>query len=104
MLIFRHGQHQLLAFARALAKDPKLVILDEATSLVDPQSEVAIQQAIANIFKERSVVVIAHRLSTICECHNILVINKGKIAEEGNHEVLLSKQGEYAKLYHSIQA
>jgi ATP-binding cassette subfamily B protein len=94
-----HGQTQLIAFARALARNPKLVILDEATSSVDPQSETVIQDAIRKMLHGRTVVVIAHRLSTIRECDKILVIGAGKILEEGNHQQLIKRGGAYQELH-----
>lgn len=93
------GQKQLLAFARALAFDPKLLILDEATSSVDTDSEQLIQQAIATLLKGRTSIVIAHRLSTIQNADTILVMHKGKIRERGNHQELLTQRGIYYRLY-----
>ncbi|MBE0645931.1 MAG: ATP-binding cassette domain-containing protein, partial [Bacteroidetes bacterium] len=93
------GQKQLLAFARALAFDPELLILDEATSSVDTESEILIQQAIATLLKGRTSVVIAHRLSTIQNAHTILVMHKGQIRERGTHQELLAQKGIYYKLY-----
>lgn len=94
-----HGQRQLLTFARALAKQPQMVVLDEATSSVDPESEALVQAAIAKILHGHSVIVIAHRLSTIRECDRILVIDKGRIIESGNHEQLLATGGAYHQLH-----
>jgi ATP-binding cassette subfamily B protein len=93
------GQKQLLAFARALAFDPQLLILDEATSSVDTESEMLIQEAIARLLKGRTSVVIAHRLSTIQHADTILVMHKGQIRERGNHQELLAKRGIYYRLY-----
>jgi ATP-binding cassette subfamily B multidrug efflux pump len=93
------GQKQLLAFARALAYDPELLILDEATSSVDTESEILIQDAIAKLLKGRTSVVIAHRLSTIQNADTILVMHKGQIREQGNHQELLAKRGIYYRLY-----
>jgi len=95
------GQRQLLTFARALARQPKLVVLDEATSSIDPESEALIQKATEKLLKERTVIVIAHRLSTIQSCKKILVMDKGKIVESGSHKKLLSKKGVYAKMYNN---
>jgi ATP-binding cassette subfamily B protein len=92
------GQKQLIVFARALAHRPKLIILDEATSSLDPQSESLVQNALDTIFKLKTVIVIAHRLSTVRNCHKIVVIQGGRIVEEGNHEELLAKHG----LYHAL--
>src|SRR5262245_33905076 len=93
------GQRQLLSFARALAFDPKILILDEATSSVDTQTEELIQQALNELLKNRTALIVAHRLSTIKHADRILVIHKGEIWEEGNHETLLARGGLYARLY-----
>ncbi|MBN1447701.1 MAG: ATP-binding cassette domain-containing protein, partial [Bacteroidetes bacterium] len=93
------GQKQLLAFARALAYDPQLLILDEATSSVDTETELLIQEAIARLLKGRTSVVIAHRLSTIQNADTILVMHKGQIRERGNHQELLAMRGIYYRLY-----
>jgi ATP-binding cassette subfamily B multidrug efflux pump len=93
------GQKQLLAFARALAYDPALLILDEATSSVDTESEQLIQEAIAKLLKGRTSIVIAHRLSTIQNADTILVMHKGQIRERGNHQELLAQRGIYYRLY-----
>ena len=93
------GQRQLLSFARALAFDPKILILDEATSSVDTQTEALIQDALMELLKHRTALIIAHRLSTIKHADRILVIHKGEIWEEGGHEELLARSGLYARLY-----
>jgi len=93
------GQRQLLSFARALAFDPKILILDEATSSVDTQTEELIQQALDELLKNRTALIIAHRLSTIKHADRILVIHNGEIWEEGNHQALLARGGLYARLY-----
>ena len=93
------GQRQLLSFARALAFDPKILILDEATSSVDTQTEALIQEALNELLKNRTALIVAHRLSTIKHADRILVIHKGEIKEEGNHEELLARGGLYARLY-----
>jgi ABC-type multidrug transport system fused ATPase/permease subunit len=95
------GQKQLLTIARAILADPKILILDEATSSVDTRTEALIQKAMANLMKGRTSFVIAHRLSTIRDAENILVMNKGRIIEMGNHEELMKKGGFYADLYNS---
>lgn len=93
------GQRQLVSFARALAYDPKLLILDEATSSVDNETEAVIQEALHHLFEGRTSVVVAHRLSTIKEADKILVFHKGRIVEQGRHEELLKQHGVYWRLY-----
>ena len=95
------GQKQLLTIARAILADPKILILDEATSSVDTRTEVQIQKAMDNLMKGRTSFVIAHRLSTIRDADLILVMKDGDIIEQGNHEELLVKNGFYAELYNS---
>jgi ATP-binding cassette subfamily B multidrug efflux pump len=96
------GQRQLISFVRAMVYDPHIIVLDEATSSVDSETEVLIQQAIEKVLKGRTAIVIAHRLSTIQNAHNILVFDKGEIREEGTHEELLERDGYYAYL-HNMQ-
>jgi len=93
------GQRQLLSFARALAFDPKVLILDEATSSVDTQTEMLIQEALDELLKNRTALIIAHRLSTIQHTDRILVIHKGEIWEQGSHHELRARGGLYARLY-----
>jgi ATP-binding cassette subfamily B protein len=95
------GQKQLLTIARAMLSDPKILILDEATSSVDTKTELDIQKAMDNLMKGRTSFIIAHRLSTIRDADLILVMNKGDIVEQGSHETLLEKGGFYAELYAS---
>ncbi|WP_031516744.1 ABC transporter ATP-binding protein [Desulfofalx alkaliphila] len=95
------GQKQLLTIARAIISDPKILILDEATSSVDTRTELHIQKAMKRIMKNRTSFVIAHRLSTIKDADVILVMNKGRIIEKGTHQQLLDKKGFYADLYQS---
>lgn len=95
------GQKQLLTIARAILADPKILILDEATSSVDTRTEERIQMAMDNLMEGRTSFVIAHRLSTIKDADVILVMNHGDIVEQGNHEELLAKGGFYADLYNS---
>ncbi|WP_018592184.1 ABC transporter ATP-binding protein [Terrisporobacter glycolicus] len=95
------GQKQLLTIARAILADPKILILDEATSSVDTRTELLIQKAMDNLMEGRTSFVIAHRLSTIRNADLILVINDGDIVEQGNHEELIAKDGFYANLYNS---
>ena len=94
------GQRQLISFVRALVHNPKIIVLDEATSSVDSETEVLIQQAISTLMKGRTAVVIAHRLSTIRNSDQILVMDKGEIKERGTQEELLALEGLYAQLYH----
>ncbi|MFU0824615.1 ABC transporter ATP-binding protein [Clostridium sp.] len=95
------GQKQLLTIARVILKDPSILILDEATSSVDTRTEIQIQKAMNNLMKGRTSFVIAHRLSTIRDADLILVMNNGRIIEQGNHKELLEKGGFYADLYNS---
>lgn len=94
------GQKQLLTFARVLARDPKILVLDEATSSVDSATEILIDRAIASTLANRTSIVIAHRLSTIQRADHILVMDQGRIVEQGNHETLLREKG----LYHRLQS
>lgn len=93
------GQRQLISFVRALVYDPKIIVLDEATSSVDTETEELIQNAIQKLMQGRTSIVIAHRLSTIQNADNILVLEKGEIVESGNHDTLLEKDGYYAQLH-----
>jgi ATP-binding cassette subfamily B multidrug efflux pump len=93
------GQRQLITFARALVYDPKILILDEATSSVDTHSEILIQNAIEKLMEGRTSIIIAHRLSTIQKCDKIIVMHKGEIRESGTHQQLLELGGIYSKLY-----
>ena len=94
-----HGQRQLMSIARAVLADPKILILDEATSSVDTRTEKKIQDAMANLMKNRTSLIIAHRLSTIRDADKIVVMDRGRVVELGNHEELLAKQGKYYELY-----
>ncbi len=93
------GQRQLLSFARALAFDPSILVLDEATSNIDTETEVLIQDALQRLMKGRTSIIIAHRLSTIQRVNRIIVLHKGEIVEEGTHQELLKKRGIYYRLY-----
>jgi ATP-binding cassette subfamily B multidrug efflux pump len=96
---FSAGERQLVAFARALCRDPEILILDEATASVDPETERVIERGIAELMRGRTSIVIAHRLSTIKRASRIVVIHHGRIAEEGRHAQLLAQGGIYARLY-----
>ena len=96
---FSAGEKQRLAIARVILKDPRILILDEATSHLDSNSESLIQSALEGLFQNRTSLVIAHRLSTILAADKILVLNDGQLIEEGTHEELLAKEGLYSSLY-----
>jgi ATP-binding cassette subfamily B protein len=93
------GQRQLLSFIRAMVYDPKILVLDEATSSVDSETEEMIQEAISNMMSNRTSIVIAHRLSTIQKANKIIVLDHGEIKEQGTHETLLVQEGHYAQLH-----
>lgn len=94
------GQKQRLAIARAILKNPQILILDEATSHLDSESENIIQESLKTVAEGRTTIIIAHRLSTVVNCDRIFVLNQGKIVEEGKHQELLKSQGVYYKLWH----
>lgn len=93
------GQRQLFAIARAFVANPKILILDEATSNVDTRTEKAIQNAMQLVMQNRTSIVIAHRLSTIRDADLIVVMDQGRIVESGDHETLLAQKGKYYELY-----
>jgi len=95
------GQRQLLTIARAILADPEVLILDEATSSVDTRTEMAIQEAMRTLMQGRTSFVIAHRLSTIRSADHILVMQHGRLVEQGSHEELLQRRGAYYELYQS---
>lgn len=96
---FSTGQRQLLSFARTIVRDPKILVLDEATANVDTETETIIQQSLAKMRQARTMIAIAHRLSTIKDADLILVLDQGEIVERGSHESLLAQNGRYADLY-----
>ena len=93
------GQRQLISFARALARDPRILILDEATANVDTETELHIQQTLERLMRGRTSFVIAHRLSTVRNADRIVVLDQGRIVEQGTHSELLAKQGLYHELH-----
>ena len=97
------GQKQLLSFARALLYNPSILILDEATSSIDTHTELLIQKAIDTVIQGRTSIIIAHRLSTIRKADEIIVLEKGKIIEQGNHESLMKQNGTYYQLYKAVE-
>ena len=93
------GERQLVAFGRALARGPEILILDEATSSVDTETEQLIQEATVRLMQKRTAIVVAHRLSTIRHADRIIVVHRGRVVEEGSHEELMTKEGLYYQLY-----
>jgi ATP-binding cassette, subfamily B, bacterial IrtA/YbtP len=97
------GERQRISIARAILQDNPIVILDEATAFADPENELLIQQAIANLTQGKTLIAIAHRLATIQTADRIIVLDRGKVAEQGNHQELLDRQGIYSQLWHTAQ-
>ena len=95
------GQRQLISFARALLEDPAILILDEATSSIDTETEIILQRGLNELLKGRTSFIIAHRLSTIQNCNRIMYVDAGKIQESGSHEELLKQKGAYYNLFMS---
>ena len=93
------GQRQLLSFARTLAFDPAILVMDEATANIDTETEMLIQDAMERLMAGRTTIVVAHRLSTIQHADKIMVMHKGRLREEGTHQELLQQNGIYKKLY-----
>lgn len=93
------GERQLLSFARTILRDPEILILDEATASIDTETELLIQEGLEELMKDRTTIAVAHRLSTISDMDRIIVMNKGEIVEEGNHQELMALHGYYYRLY-----
>jgi ATP-binding cassette subfamily B protein len=98
-VVLSAGQRQLICFARALLADPRILILDEATSSIDSETEARLQAALAVLLEDRTSFVVAHRLSTIRNADLVLVLEEGRIVERGNHDSLLAENGIYSALY-----
>jgi ATP-binding cassette subfamily B protein len=101
---YSQGEKQLLSFARALATDPDVLILDEATASIDTEAEIRIQRALRRLLRDRTCVVVAHRLSTVRDANEILVLRDGRIVERGTHEQLLGAGGLYRDMHNRAAA
>ncbi|MEC8038033.1 MAG: ATP-binding cassette domain-containing protein, partial [Pseudomonadota bacterium] len=97
------GERQRVSIARTILKDPSILLFDEATSALDTDTESAIQASLAAVSRDRTTLVIAHRLSTVVDADEIIVLDKGRIAERGSHQALLERDGVYAHTWHSQQ-
>lgn len=97
------GERQRISIARALLKNASIIFLDEATASLDPENEVLVQKAIAQLVENKTVIMIAHRLRTVVDADQILVLDDGKLVEYGTHNELMKKKGVYQKLYHIQQ-
>jgi ATP-binding cassette subfamily B protein len=98
------GQRQLVSFARALLADPRILILDEATANIDSHTEALIQRALTEVLRDRTAIVIAHRLSTVRNADRIVVLEDGRVLEQGSHDQLMERGGRYAELYETYFA
>ena len=94
------GERQRLSIARAFLKNAPVILLDESTASIDPENETKIQQAIGRLIRNKTVLIIAHKLRSIADCDKIVVLEEGRVAEEGTHQQLLDRNGLYHKLYH----
>ncbi|MFD1120794.1 ATP-binding cassette domain-containing protein, partial [Sphaerisporangium aureirubrum] len=94
------GQRQRVALARAILRDAPILLLDEATSALDSESEILVQEALWHLMRDRTAIVVAHRLSTVVRMDRLVVLDRGRIVEQGTHHELLQAQGPYSRLWH----